>query len=101
MKKLGLPAVVLLHIVGAFVLVAATAPLAYSQSPYTQDRIDTDRTTFILYDQPQNSQAFGWASQWTSATVQTYGSKNVIFKWYFTDRTVAYMFNSNYLDDFA
>jgi hypothetical protein len=57
-------------------------------SPYYEDRINTDHTYFVLYD--SSSAYFVWTSEWTQPTVQRHYDKPAVFFWCFKDGTVAY-----------
>lgn len=51
------------------IIVSVATRFAHSQRPFIEDRINTNTTTFILYDQPPSFAAFVWASQWISETI--------------------------------
>jgi hypothetical protein len=64
----------------------------YSQlrnnSEYSQDRINTDKTYFILQD--TGATEFGWASEWTNASADLYSDKSAMFLWHFKDGSKFY-----------
>jgi hypothetical protein len=57
-------------------------------SEYSQDRINTDLTCFVLHDTV--AAEFVWASEWTHMTVNANESKSAIFVWHFKDGSKAY-----------
>jgi hypothetical protein len=65
---------------------------AFSQlrnlSEYSQDRISTDKTYFVLQD--TGKAEFGWGSEWTHMTVNANVDKSAMFLWYFKDGSKAY-----------
>jgi|WetSurMetagenome_2_1015567.scaffolds.fasta_scaffold423216_2 hypothetical protein len=70
----------------------AISPSGFSQlrnlSEYSQDRINTDKTYFILYDTGESE--FGWASEWANMTPPTYEGKAAMLLWHFKDGSKAY-----------
>jgi hypothetical protein len=75
----------------AFILIAAS-PAGFSQlrkeSEYSQDRVNTDHTYFVLHD--TGAADFGWASEWTMYSSIDYAEKPALFIWYFKDGSKAY-----------
>jgi hypothetical protein len=75
----------------AFLLNAAS-PAGFSQlrniSEYSQDRINTDETYFVLHD--TGAADFGWASEWTLGSSVDYSEKSAMFVWHFKDGSKAY-----------
>jgi hypothetical protein len=73
-------------------LLITAAPSGFPQlryiSPYSEDRINTDQTFFVLKN--PTTALFGWASEWTQLTVQNYEDNQAIFLWHFKDGTKAY-----------
>jgi hypothetical protein len=57
-------------------------------SPYTRDRINPERTYFVLRD--NGSAEFVWSSEWTHMTANAYDGKSAIFVWHFKDGSKAY-----------
>ena len=74
------------------VLLSALALSGFSQlrnlSQFTQDRINPERTYFILHE--NGSAEFSWASEWTHMTANAYEDKAAIFVWHFKDGSKAY-----------
>jgi hypothetical protein len=73
-------------------LLNIAAPSGFSQlwnnSEFWQDRINTDKTYFVLHDTGEAE--FGWASEWTNTTVMNNEEKSAMFLWHFKDGTIAY-----------
>ncbi len=73
-------------------LMIAMRPSANSQlrnmSEYSQDRINLDKTYFVLHD--NGAAEFVWASEWTHDTANAYDGKSAIFVWHFADGSKAY-----------
>ena len=83
-----------------FLLSAATLSgfsQLWNHSEYIQDRINTDQTYFILHE--TGGAEFGWASEWTNETVMNYEEKSAIFLWHFTDGTIAYSLQEQFIGD--
>jgi hypothetical protein len=84
----------------AFLLIVAV-PSGFSQlrnnSDYWQDRINTDKTYFILHD--TGAAEFAWVSEWTYATVQSNEEKAAMFLWRFKDGSTAYSQLAERIDD--
>ena len=76
-------------------------PSGFSQlrynSEYTQDRINTDQTSFML--QNSGTAEYHCASEWTTATVQGYLNDTVVFLWHFRDGAKAYARQVEYVGD--
>ncbi|MEJ2111923.1 MAG: hypothetical protein P8Z37_18835 [Acidobacteriota bacterium] len=57
-------------------------------SEYDQDRINTERTCFVLHD---NGEAeYIWVSEWNHRTAYAADGKSAIVIWHFKDGTTAY-----------
>jgi len=73
-------------------LMNAASPAGFSQlrriSEYTQDRINTDGTYFVLHD--TGAADFGWASEWTLYSSVDYSEMSAMFVWHFKDGSKAY-----------
>jgi hypothetical protein len=73
-------------------LLNAISPPAFSQlrniSQYSQDRINTEQTYFVLHD--TGVAEFGWASEWTHMTPLANEGKSAMFLWNFKDGSKAY-----------
>jgi hypothetical protein len=73
-------------------LMNAMNPSGFSQlrnnSEYLQDGINTDKTYFVLQD--TGAAEFGWASEWTNASVDLYSDKSAMFLWHFKDGSKSY-----------
>jgi hypothetical protein len=93
----------LILIVFLLFLVSAVASSGFSQlrmpSPYFQDRINLEGTYFVLND--GTTAGFGWASEWTQETAQTFDQITAIFLWHFKDGSVAYVKQGEYISDFG
>jgi hypothetical protein len=67
-------------------------PAAFSQlrntSEYSQDRINTEETFFVLHD--QGAADFGWASEWTMYSSIDYEEKCAMLMWHFKDGSKGY-----------
>jgi hypothetical protein len=92
------------RIIRAFAIVMlliSANPSGFSQlrniSPYSADRIQPDKTYFVLKD--SNTAAFAWASEWTQGTVVDYSEKSVFFMWHFKDGSKAYSRHKGYFDE--
>jgi hypothetical protein len=76
----------------AVLLVLLISPSGISQlrnnSEYLQDRINTDKTYFVLHD--TGAAEFGWASEWTNASADLYSDKSAMFLWHFKDGSKSY-----------
>jgi hypothetical protein len=76
----------------AVLLVLLISPSGFSQlrnnSEYSQDRINTDQTYFVLHD--TGAPEFGWASEWTNASADLYADKSAMFLWHFKDGSKSY-----------
>jgi hypothetical protein len=87
--------------IGAAVLLVAINSLSFCQlrniSPYSADRINTDKTYFVLKD--ATTAGFGWASEWTQGTVQDFSEKHPFFVWHFKDGSKAYSRHDGYFGD--
>ena len=59
-----------------------------NNSEYLQDGINTDKTYFVLHD--TGAAEFGWASEWTNASVDLYSDKSAMFLWHFKDGSKSY-----------
>jgi hypothetical protein len=59
-----------------------------NMSEYNVDRINTDRTHFVLHDSGEAE--FVWSSEWTTATAYANDDKDAIVIWIFKDGTKAY-----------
>ena len=57
-------------------------------SEYNRDRINTDKTYFVLH--ATGDAEYGWASEWTHATAYAADGKDAILVWYFKDGQKAY-----------
>jgi len=57
-------------------------------SQHTRDRINPERTNFVLHD--NGSAEFVWSSEWTHMTANAYDGKSAIFVWHFKDGSKAY-----------
>jgi len=57
-------------------------------SEYSQDRINTDGTYFVLRDEAAAD--FGWASEWTMYSSIDYSEKCAMLVWHFKDGTKGY-----------
>jgi hypothetical protein len=57
-------------------------------SEYSQDRINADKTYFIIRD--TDATEFGWASEWTHVTANATEDKSAIFVWHFKDGSKSY-----------
>jgi hypothetical protein len=84
----------------AFLLIIAV-PSGFSQlrtnSDYSYDRINTEKTYFILHD--AGAAEFAWASEWTYATVDSNSEKAAMFLWRFKDGSIAYSEQTELLDN--
>jgi hypothetical protein len=73
-------------------LLNATSPAGFPQlrriSEYSQDRINTDQTYFVLSD--TGAAVFGWASEWTIYTSMDHSEKSAMFLWHFKDGSKGY-----------
>ena len=73
-------------------LVHAAVIAGFSQlrnvSEFSQDRINTEKTYFMLHD--TGAAEFAWASEWTYATVDGNEEKAAMFLWRFKDGSTAY-----------
>jgi hypothetical protein len=73
-------------------MMGSLCPAAISQlrniSEYTQDRIHTAQTYFILRDKGEAE--YGWASEWTTSTAYDADGKSIILVWHFKDGSKAY-----------
>lgn len=83
-----------------FLLCAVSLP-GFSQlrynSEYTQDRINTEQTSFMLRD--SGAAEYHCASEWTTMTVQSYLNNAAMFVWHFKDGTKAYTRQVEYVGD--
>jgi hypothetical protein len=74
------------------ILILLINPSGFSQlrnnSEYLQDRINTDKTYFVLHD--TGAAEFGWASEWTNASADLYSDKSAMFLWHFKDGSTSY-----------
>ena len=82
----------LLHIAGSPGFAQLRAP-----SEYNRDGINIDNTYFVLYD--TNEAVYGWASQWTQITAETYEDKILFFKWHFKDGSSAFTRQGEHVGD--
>jgi hypothetical protein len=57
-------------------------------SEYTQDRINPEKTYFVLHD--NGDAEFGWTSEWTQMTALALDGKSAIMIWHFKDGSKAY-----------
>jgi hypothetical protein len=78
---------------GLFILLlGGLSSFAVSQlrnlSEFTQDRINTAQTYFVLHD--NGDAEFVWASEWTHTTANANDGKAAIIIWYFKDGSKAY-----------
>ena len=76
-----------------FILVlGVTGPSGFTQlrniSEYLHDRLDPDKTYFILRDSGEAE--FGWASEWTADTTIACEGKSAMLLWHFKDGMKAY-----------
>jgi hypothetical protein len=82
-------------------LFAAMSSSGFSQlrnlSEYSQDRINPDKTYFILRD--TGATEFGWASEWTHVTANSMEGKSAIFLWHFKDGSKAYSLQAEDIGD--
>jgi hypothetical protein len=82
-------------------LLCAVCPPVLSQlrysSEYTQDRINTDQTSFML--QNSGTAEYHCASEWTTATVQGYLNDTAVFQWHFRDGAKAFARQVEYVGD--
>jgi hypothetical protein len=73
-------------------LMGSLSPFASSQlrniSEFTQDRINNEKTFFILHDTGEAE--YAWASEWTTATAYAADGKSAILVWHFKDGSKAY-----------
>jgi hypothetical protein len=73
-------------------LINAISPSGFSQlrtlSQYTEDRINAEKTYFVLRE--TGAAEFGWASEWTHTTANANPDKSAIFLWHFKDGSKAY-----------
>jgi hypothetical protein len=73
-------------------LLNAVIPSALAQlrniSLYQRDRINIEKTYFILRD--TGAAEFGWASEWTDTTANANIEKSAILLWHFKDGSKAY-----------
>ncbi len=82
-------------------LLSAASFSGFSQlrnlSDYLKDCINTSQTYFVLHE--TGTADFGWASEWTTGTVNTYVDKAAMFLWYFKDGSIAYSQQGEYVGD--
>jgi hypothetical protein len=73
-------------------LMGSLSPFASSQlrsiSEFTQDRINNEKTFFILHETGEAE--YAWTSEWTTATAYAADGKSAILVWYFKDGSKAY-----------
>jgi hypothetical protein len=76
----------------SLLLMGSLSPFASSQlrniSEFTRDRINKDKTYFILHDSGESE--FAWASEWTTMTAYANDGKSAILVWHFRDGSKAY-----------
>lgn len=76
-------------------------PSAFSQlrtnSDYSYDRINPEKTYFILHD--TGAAEFAWASEWTYSAVDSNSEKAAMFIWHFKDGSKAYSLQTDLLDN--
>ena len=70
------------------VLTASGISQLRNLSQYTRDRINPERTYFVLHD--TGSAEFVWSSEWTHMTANANDEKSAIFVWHFKDGSKAY-----------
>lgn len=57
-------------------------------SEYNRDRINTDKTYFVLHD--TGDAEYAWASEWTHTTAYAADGKSAVLVWYFKEGQKAY-----------
>ena len=74
------------------ILMSSIIPFANAQlrnmSEYTQDRINTEQTYFVLHDTGEAE--YVWVSEWTHTTAYAADGKSAILVWHFKDGKKAY-----------
>jgi hypothetical protein len=87
--------------IGIALLLIGINPSSFCQlrniSPYSEDRINTDKTYFMLKD--ATTASFAWSSEWTQGTVQDFAEKHPLFVWHFKDGSKAYSLHGGYFGD--
>ena len=66
----------------------AAFPQLRNASEYSQDRINTDGTYFVLRD--EGAAEFGWASEWTMYSSMDYSEKCAMLVWHFREGSKGY-----------
>jgi hypothetical protein len=72
-------------------------PQLRNLSEYSQDRINTDKTYFML--QEKDAADFVWASEWSHVTANAYPEKMAMFLWHFKDGSKAYSQQGDLIGD--
>jgi len=90
LTRLGLLAILL------GVAIASGYPQLRNLSDYSYDRINTEKTYFLLHD--SGAADFAWASEWTYATVHSNSEKAAMFLWRFRDGSTAYSLLVEHID---
>jgi hypothetical protein len=84
-------------------LTANISPLAISQlrniSEYDRDRINTEKTYFVLRD--TGKAEFSWATEWTTSTAYAADGKSAILVWHFKDGSKAYSRHGQGIGEFG
>jgi hypothetical protein len=84
-------------------LIGFFGPVAMSQlrniSEFTQDRINTAQTSFLLRD--TGKAEYVWASEWTTSTAYAADGKSAILIWYFKDGSKAYSQQGDGIGEFG